>query len=190
VLGPRSVPALIQGGYAPQDLADKRLRETEWKDLTIPHTLLVASIKTKLLLFSRGGPIKLAQWQHDNLQLWDSVETPNDGRQPIRPAAYFVLQHTGRPAAKDRSHFFLEADVGTMSHARIAQKIKAYAAYHRQQRHVAKFGMNYFQVVIVTQTRARALSLQTELHPTMPAAQRRAYHFIALEDMTLEPLCA
>jgi hypothetical protein len=190
VLGPRSVPVLIQGGYAPQDLADKRLRETEWKDLTIPHTLLVASIKTRLLLLSRGGPIKLAQWQHDNSQLWDSVETLNDGRQPIRPDAYFVLECSKRPTGKNKSHFFLEADVGTMSHARIALKVKAYAAYHEQQRHVAKHGIDYFQVAIVTGTRARALSLQAELHPTMSAAQRRAYHVMPLEDLTLEALLA
>jgi hypothetical protein len=122
--------------------------------------------------------------------LWDNVETPNDGRLPIRPDAYFVLQHAERPAGKNKSHLFLEADTGTMSHARIALKIKAYAAYHEQQRHVAKHGMDYFQVAIVTQTRARALNLQAELHPAMSAAQRRAYHFIALEDLTLEPLCA
>jgi hypothetical protein len=37
VIGPRAVPILIENGYAPEDLRDKRLRENEWKDLTIPH---------------------------------------------------------------------------------------------------------------------------------------------------------
>jgi len=54
-----------------------------------------------------------------------------------------------------------------MSHTRIALKIKAYAAYHQQQRHVAKFGMNYFQVAIITSTRARAENLKAELHQGM-----------------------
>src|SRR5580704_16857763 len=37
VIGSEGVPVLIKGGYAPRDLGGKRVRETEWKDLTIPH---------------------------------------------------------------------------------------------------------------------------------------------------------
>ncbi len=77
-----------------------------------------------------------------------------------------------------------------MAHKRIEQKLKAYTAYHQQQRHVAKFGMSYFQVAIVTPTRARAENLKEEFHPSMSAAQRRAYHFIPLEELTLEALLA
>ena len=87
-------------------------------------------------------------------------------------------------------HFFLEADTGTMSHTRIALKIKAYAAYHQQQRHVAKFGMSYFQVAIITNTRARAENLKAELHQGMSSGQQRAYRFIPLEDLTLDALLA
>src|SRR5579862_2591894 len=47
VLGPEGVSALIESGYAPEELASKRRRETEWKDLMIPHALLVASIHAK-----------------------------------------------------------------------------------------------------------------------------------------------
>jgi Replication-relaxation len=190
VIGPEGVHVLIEGGYAPEDLAAKRLRENEWKDLTIPHALHVADIHERLLILSRQSPIRTALWRHDGPELWDSVSTREDGKLPVRPDAYFVLQHSERPTGKNKLHFFLEADVGTMSHARIAQKIKAYAAYHQQQRHVAKYGITYFQVVIVTQTRARAENLKAELHPMMSAAQRRAYHFIPLEELTLDALLA
>ncbi len=188
IVGPEGMNVLVRGGYAPHDLADKRRREPEWKDLTIPHALFAASIHTKLLLLSRRSPIKLAHWQHDSPELWDTVETSRDGKLPVRPDAYFVLQHTDRPGGKNKLHFFLEADVGTMSHKRIESKVTAYAAYHEQQRHVAKFGMNYFQVAIVTQTIARAENLKAELHPTMSAAQRRAYHIIPFEEFTLDAL--
>jgi hypothetical protein len=77
-----------------------------------------------------------------------------------------------------------------MSHTRIALKVKAYAAYHQQQRHVAKFGMNYFQVAIITNTRTRAENLKAELHQGMSSGQQRAYHFISLEDLTLDVLVA
>jgi hypothetical protein len=190
VIGSEGASVLIESGYAPEELAERRRRENEWSDLTIPHALLVASIHTKLLLLSRRSPIKLTLWQHEQAAMQDSVQTPNDGKLPIRPDAYFVLQHAGRPAGRNIEHFFLEADTGTMSHTRIALKIKAYAAYHQQQRHVAKFGMNYFQVAIITNTRARAENLKGELHREMSAAQQRAYHFIPLEDLTLEILVA
>ncbi len=187
VIGSEGFPVLINGGYAPQELTDRRRRETEWKDLMIPHALLVASIHTKLLILPRSGQIRLEAWQHDQPKLWDSVET-TDGKLPIRPDAYFTLRYANPPTAKNRLHFFLEADVGTMSHARIAQKINAYATYHQQQRHVAKFGIDYFQVAIVTQTTARADKLRASLYPTMSTAQRRAYHFLSLDELSLDAL--
>jgi len=61
-----------------------------------------------------------------------------------------------------------------MSHTRIALKIRAYAACHQQQRHVAKLGMDYFPVALTTNTRAGAKNLKTELHSEMSAAQQRA----------------
>ncbi len=188
VIGPEAMPALIEGGYAPEDLVDKRLRESEWKDLMLPHSLLVASIQTKLLLLSRQSLVRLVHWEHDHPKLWDSVQTTSDGKLPIRPDAYFVLQRSGPPTERNSSHFFLEADVGTMSHKRIESKVAAYAAYHQQQRHVQKFGMNYFQVAIVTQTVARAENLKTELYPVMSAAQRRAYPIIPFEALTIGAL--
>ena len=188
VVGPEGVSALIESGYAPIDLAEKRRRQTEWKDLMIPHTLLLASVHTKLLLLSRHSPITLDNWQHDEPGMWDSVETPHQGKLPVRPDAYFVLRDTKTAAGNRRLHFFLEADVGTMSHTRIAKKIAAYAAYHQQQRHVAKFGIDYFHVAIVTQTKARAENLQAALHPAMSSAQRRAYHFVSLDELTLDAL--
>jgi hypothetical protein len=188
VVGPEGAEVLIQGGYAAHELVRKRRRETEWKDLTIPHALLVASIHTRLLLLAKESPITLAQWKHDGPELWDSVQTPRDGKLPVRPDAYFALQQAGRPAGKNKLHFFLEADTGTMSHARIAQKIKAYAAYHEQQRHVEKFGIDYFRVAIITETSARAQNLRDEFYPAMSAPQRRAYHFISLDELTLPEL--
>src|SRR5581483_4844128 len=125
VIGPKAGIALMQGGYARAELAANRPRESEWKDLMIPHALLVASIHTKLLLFSRDGTVRLEEWQRDHPRLWDSVET-SGGRLPLRPDAYFVLRDSHQQQPEHRYHFFLEADVGTMSHSRIAQKIKAY----------------------------------------------------------------
>jgi|SRR5579871_702628 len=189
VIGREAVPLLIREGYAPDDIAEKRRRETEWKDLTIPHALLLASIHTKLLLLSRGSPITLTAWHHDGPDLWDNVQTPQDGKLPVRPDAHFILRHAKLPADKNNKlHFFLEADVGTMSHGKIESKINAYIAYHEQQKHVTRFGINYFQVAIISATSARADNLREQFHASLSAAQRRAYHFIALQDLTFTAL--
>lgn len=179
VIGRAGVTVLINAGFAPDELVSRRRRQNEWKDLYIPHALHVASIRAKFMLISRQGPVQLVHWQHDDQKLWDVVET-SDGKLPIRPDAYFVLQD----ATAGKAHFFLEADVGSMSHTRIAQKIKAYAAYHREQRHVAKLGIRYFRVAIITQTKARAANLRDELYPLMSAAQRYAYCFVHLDDLS------
>jgi hypothetical protein len=184
VLGSEGVSVLIEGGYARRELADKRRRETEWKDLLIPHALLVASIHAKILILCRESSVNLVDWQHEQPKLCDSVHTPNEGKLPIQPDAYFALGERQRHPM----HFFLEADVGTMSHDRIAKKIKAYVAYHQQQLHVKKFGIPSFQVAVITQTKARAENLQAEFHPAMSAAQRRAYHFISLDALMLDTL--
>jgi len=187
VIGPKAGRVLVQAGYARAELAGNRPRESEWKDLMIPHALLIASIHSKLLLTSRADSIQLDEWQPNHPRLWDTVQT-SVGKLPVRPDAYFVLRDARRPHDEQRQHYFLEADVGTMSHTRIAQKIKAYAAYHRQQRHVAKFGIDYFQVAVVTQTKARADNLRGELYAFMSAAQRRAYHFVPLAELSANAL--
>ena len=108
----------------------------------------------------------------------------------MRPDAWFILKHTGRPEGKNKLHYFLEADRSTMAHSRMEQKIKAYRAYHEQQRYALKYpGMETFWVATITEMRGRAKELQQDLHELLPTAKaRRAYLFIPIEDLTLEAL--
>jgi hypothetical protein len=187
-IGPETVPVLIDRGYAPQDLADKRLRHYELKQLGMKHFLHVASIHARLILLTRPGPIELEQWQ-EGPALWDHASV--DSKElPVRPDAWFTLRHTGRPEGKNKLHYFLEADRSTMAHRRMEQKIKAYREYHEQQRYAAKYpGMETFLVVTVTETRGRAKELQQDLHALLPTAKsRRAYLFVTIEDLTLAGL--
>lgn len=187
-IGPESIPVLIDRGYAKNDLADKRLRHYELKELGLRHFLHVAAIHTRMILLTRAGPIGLAHWQEGPM-LWDRAIV--DGReQPVRPDALITLQDTSRPEGKNRMHFFLEADRGTMSHKRMEQKIRAYLAYHQQQRYAMKHPtMGTFWVATITETRRRAKELQQDLHELLPTMKsRRAYLFVPLEDLTLDAL--
>jgi hypothetical protein len=186
-VGSVGVSVLIEHGHARQELRDKRLRHHELSEIGIRHSLFVADIHARMIIATRTGPITLIDWQEGSV-LWDSVETrEGDASLPIRPDAYFVLKHSGRPEGKNRFHVFLEADRSTMSHSRMAAKIAGYVAYYEQQKHTRKYpGMKSFLVATVTQTRERAEELRKDLHPLIPsAASRDAYLFIPFEDLTL-----
>jgi len=189
-VGSAGIPVMIEHGYAPANLKEKRLRHNELTEIGIRHSLFVADIHTRILLLTRAGPIKLAEWQEGS-SLWDSVVPREDESPiPVRPDAYFVLQHSGRPAGKNRFHIFLEADRSTMSHERMAAKIAGYVAYYEQGGYRKKYpGMRAFIVATVTQTRERAVELRKALHPLIPnAASRDAYLFVAFENLTLAAL--
>jgi len=187
-LGSEGAPVLIEHGYAERTIAEKRIRHYELKEIGLRHALHVANIHARLILLARQSPIVIDHWQ-EGPALYDSV-VPGGGEPPlpVRPDAYFILRHTGRPEGKNKLFYFLEADRSTMSHERMEKKLAGYVAYHEQQRFARKYpGMKSFRVLTVTETRARAESLARGLAHLIPTApQQRAYRFVALGDLTLE----
>ncbi len=189
-IGSLGVQVLIEEGYAPENLKERRLRHHELAEIGIRHSLFIADIHTRMLLLTRTGPIKIAHWEEGSL-LWDSVSAhKGEPAIPIRPDAYFVLEHTGRPKGKNNFHIFLEADRSTMSHERMAGKIAGYVAYYEQGLYARKYpGMLAFLVATVTETGRRAEELQKGLHPLIPrAASRDAYLFVPFKGLTLASL--
>jgi hypothetical protein len=189
-LGSEGAPVLIDAGYAPAQLTERRLRHRELTEIGIRHSLFVADIHARILLLTRSNPLALTYWQEGS-ELWDSVVVgKNEFATPIRPDAYFVLKYIERLDGKNTFHIFLEADRSTMSHERMAAKIAGYVAYYEQGLHARKYpGMPAFLVAMVTQTRSRAEELRKALHPLIPrAAARQAYLFISAEDLTVATL--
>jgi hypothetical protein len=186
-LGSLGVSAVIEHGYAPADLAEKRLRHNELTDIGIRHSLFIADIHTRMLLLTRSGPTTLSQWV-EGQQLWDTVPGPEgESAIPVRPDGYFVIANSDLPPGKSTVHVFLEADRSTMAHTRMAAKIAGYLAYHGLRRHTKKYpDMQSFIVATVMQTRSRADELRRDLHPLIPRAAQVAYPFIAFEDLALE----
>ncbi len=194
VLGPEAAPVLIEAGYAPPAIASRRVRDRELKPLTLNHLLFVSDILTKLTLQERQSHIKILQCEHDGPALWDHAtlhdEHGSEITVPVRPDLKLALKETSRPDGRNIADFFVEADRGTMSGDRMEQKIRGYLAYHEQQRYLTKYpGMKMFQVLTVTETRSRARYLTEHLSSILPTGPaRRAYHFVALEDLTLDSL--
>jgi hypothetical protein len=188
-IGSKGVPVLVEQGYVPESFTERRPRHHELTEIGIRHSLFIADIHTRLLLLTTTGPFAVSHWE-EGATLWDTV--PNregEAVTPIRPDAYFVLKHAGRPQGKNIFHVFLEADRSTMSHERMAAKINGYVAYYDQRLHARKYpGMRSFIVATVTETRSRAVELQKDLHPLIPRSARDAYLFIPFQDLSVEAL--
>ena len=191
-LGSEGASVLIEEGHAPAELARKRLRHRELSEISIKHTLFTVDIHTKILILTRNSPIRLLNWE-EGPRLWDQVTTRDaDGREatiPVRPDAWFTLQHTERPEGKNRLHFFLEADRASMAHSRMESKIRGYLAYYQQGRHTQKYaGMKFFRVATIAETHLRAQRLDADLQGIIPAQSRKLYRFVAFEDLTIDSL--
>jgi Replication-relaxation len=182
-LGSEGVAALIEEGHAPPELATKRVRVTELKELGINHAILVSDIHVKLILLTRAASFTLS-WT-EGPSLWDKVTTADGGALSVRPDALFTI---GAPG-KGRAHYFLEADVGRMAHSRMRIKVRAFNAYFQKQQHLTKHpNMKYFRVATVTKTRGRADALAKEYRAMMDPAWLKAYPVIPFEDLTLAAL--
>jgi hypothetical protein len=189
-IGSAGLPLLVEEGYSSDDLKEKRLRHRELTEIGIRHSLFIADIHAHLLLLTKAGSITLPHWE-EGRTLWDTVPgRGTDDAIPVRPDAYFVLKHAGRPEGKNIFHVFLEADRSTMSHERMERKITGYVRYYDRRLHARKYpGMHSFLIATVTETRARAEELRKDLLPLIPrSAARDAYLFIPIEQLSLEVL--
>jgi hypothetical protein len=71
----------------------------------------------------------------------------------------------------------------------MAVKIGAYVNCFQQKLCERKYsGMRFFHLATVTKTRSQAASLAGDLEPFIPAASRRAYLFVAFDDLAIEVL--
>lgn len=184
-IGREGVPLLIEHGFAPRELSEKRLRENELKELGIKHSIFVADIHVRLLQLTKARSLQLANWI-EGKTLWDRVTTADNLEVPIRPDALFTVAPLD---GKWRSHFFLEADRGTMAHSRMREKVAGYAAYFHQRLHLKKYeGMKAFRVLTATMTSRRANELANEYATMMRPDWLVGYPVVALQDLTLERL--
>jgi hypothetical protein len=125
--------------------------EAQGRVLYIIHELMVSRFHALLELSCRHpkltGKVFLEQWKQGP-ELWHQVEAPEVRKEqglvlelssrewlPHRPDAFFTLHFPGKPAEKQRSHFFYEADRGRENTTRFKMKLRAHFHYIvKQQR--------------------------------------------------------
>lgn len=160
-----------------------RLRTAELKPLFLDHTLLVTDIHTRLLLASRNSPKRLVGWR-EGKELYESVSFFENGKQkriPVCPDAFFQIEENGK-----RLTYALEADRGTTTRRTFDDKINAYWRFLEQNRQVKAYGVDWFRVVTVTLSQARADGLAALSNRSLPARFKKYFIFTASKDLFSE----
>lgn len=162
----------------------------------LQHSLMVSRLHYCLELACRksGGAITLAAWAQGSQLAGRKVEVPlvksrrngneyfweeadKTERLPVEPDAMFTLQFASRTGPPTFSHFFYEADRGTMTTTDMLKKLRAYHHFiKRQQKHKQEFGVHPIRAVLVETTdepRARRL-MQLVHHPLVSGPEKRA----------------
>jgi hypothetical protein len=163
----------------------------------LQHSLMVSRFHFVLERASAqsGGAVALENWAQGSQLAGRKVEVPKvtstrrNGeyfweedhtkieRLPVEPDAMFTLRFARRPEGQQLSHFFYEADRGSMVMTDMLKKFRAYLHFiKKQQKHREAFGVHPIRAVLVEttdETRARKL-MEMVTHPLVSGPVKRA----------------
>jgi hypothetical protein len=179
---------LAQKGIVSIEEVPHRFRLSELKPLFLQHTLFITDLHTTFLLASRNSHLQLADWQ-EGKSIYDDVMVSDKGqiiRYPVCPDGFFTVKNTNRAEPNNRLAFVLEADRSTTTRRTFNEKMIAYSNYLLQEKQKEKFKVNWFRVVTVTLTNARAESLSNLARETVPDKLRKYFLFTSFENLSLE----
>ena len=168
-----------------KDYAAAALRGQHMQLGFLQHSLMISRMHFMLEMGCRpsGGTRQLEAWSQGGQLAGNKVHVPkikssrqgNDyfweesdekERLPVEPDAMFSLRFPDRPESQRLSHFFFEADRGTMNTTDMLKKLRAYFHFiKRQQRHREAFGVHPIRAVLIeTTNESRARKLMELLH--------------------------
>jgi hypothetical protein len=173
-------------------------------DFSIDHRLLISHIRATFMLACQGkqrcsNPRVNASTSHathlsgcqgnqnleflfwrEGREIYDTIEValPNTyARLPVAPDGFFATRD-----AQGRTHYFVEADRGTMTLKRFTQKLLAYAAYWKAKRHTEKFKIKHFRVLTVTSSALRCENLTRAAAASTDVRDRARMFLFTSED--------
>ena len=190
-VGYKSAPILAELGVEDKKLIDlqaRRLREI--KPLFIPHALMITDVHLILELACKNSPTTLHKWK-EGKQLYDSVIIRNGNKEeklPVRPDAFFSLEHNTPESGRLTYFFLLEVDRGTTIHATWQKKIRAYWEYYKQSLLMEKYNVptRAFRVVTITKTEERAKNLCKASKKVLPEKSGNFYYFTSESNLSYE----
>jgi hypothetical protein len=179
-----------------KDYANAALRGQEMQLGFLRHSLMISRMHfcVEMACKKSRGRVQVEDWRQGGPLTGRKVEVPKvksrrDGDQyfweesgeterlPVEPDGLLTLRFLDRPEQLQLTHFFYEADRGTMNSTDMLKKLRAY--YHfvkRQQRHKELFGIHPVRAVLLEttdETRARRL-MDLAHHPLVCGSGKRA----------------
>src|SRR3990170_2186979 len=137
------------------DWAPKHNRATAF---FMEHTLAIARLWASLTAALRDTGFRITSWTGEaQLRRWDKRVFDREVHRwvPVRPDGYFRLWRSRRSSLP----CFLEVDMGTETNGRLAQKMRAYQVYRREERR-GKSGIADFHLLVVTSGARRLENLR------------------------------
>ncbi|MBA3912912.1 MAG: replication-relaxation family protein [Acidobacteriales bacterium] len=131
----------------------ERRHTSAGRTLFLKHELMISRFHMLLEAACRdsGGKLVLKDWRQGS-ETWNTVRIIEGEEQrvlPHRPDAVFTLDEHSAPDGQKVSHFFYEADCGTMTAARMLDKLKAHLAFLLQGRHTDAYGFKRLRAVLI-----------------------------------------
>ena len=152
---------------------------------SLSHRLKINDFRIATILICNSPDLKLQTWLDEGSfrtpALEDKVPMRNHGGRPVRnfPDGYFALE----VGPEDRkAHFFLEVDMGTMSHKRWQDKIRTYVAFRDRGLARKHYGSRNFRLLVVTTSQQRLKGL---VQSTEKAGGDRYFWFTTLDQIDI-----
>jgi len=148
-------------GIDPLEIRKRQKSYFERKELFLNHDLLVNEMRINLYqAVDHHGSLKMDRWLSSvDCLLEYTVFDPKSNREfkkVFRPDGYFRYFYDNRLFG-----CFLEMDRSTMSNGRFQSKVKTYLEYARSGLYTQRYGLKFFRVLVVTETRKRLLNLKS-----------------------------
>jgi hypothetical protein len=161
-LGPKGIDLISEKtGVDAAEIKKKQKNHNERKELFFDHDLLLNDIRIGIYeALENQRAMELDRWisSTDCLQEWKYAD-PKLGRQykvMLRPDGYFRYFSETKLFG-----CFLEVDRSTMSNSRFQSKVKLYLDYIRSGLYPLKYDLQFFRVLVITETRQRLLNLKS-----------------------------
>jgi len=126
------------------------------------HTIRRNDFQLALTLACRQAPnVEVLFWRQDR-SIKDAVTFLNgNGKTPaiLRKVPLFADGFFGLEVKDRKLYFFVEIDRGTTDNKRFLTKMKGYYHLWLQRRHVKRYGIENFRVLVVTTSKARMENL-------------------------------
>jgi hypothetical protein len=183
-LGPRAIPVV-----GPQfDLSERpvqRRRLERLDDVFVAHDLKIAAVWAHLQALLRGCKVRQVWWAGDRdlrarpLRVQDR---DRGGWLPVLPDARFALEYPDRT----EQCCVLEVDMGTLSLARFARKLRALEIAREQGALERAWGYDSCEMLVLTHSRGRLEQLWRVARREAPVEHWSAYQFATFDILAPE----